>query len=146
MSRSSVLVLCLMAASLGCSAPASTSTESTGDRPHAEPVASGAGGGGPVVVAGHMDGPFYREEGAPDPRHCSIDTECLGDTVTVANGCCVEDSTPIPQTWAYHTWLSTHRMTPACQSLRCPILPPQMPPECAFQMRCVEGLCQNSCP
>jgi hypothetical protein len=99
-----------------------------------------------MVVAGHMDGPFYMEEGAPDPRHCSIDTECLGDTVTVANGCCVEDSTPIPQTWAYHTWLSTHRMTPACQSLGCPILPPQMPPECAFQMRCVEGLCQNSCP
>ncbi|MBX7191417.1 MAG: hypothetical protein K1X94_05140 [Sandaracinaceae bacterium] len=93
----------------------------------------------------HMDGPFYMEDGAPDPRHCTADAECLGDTVTDSGGCCVPSSTPIAQTWAYHTWLSTQRMA-ECAAASCPMISPSMPEECALTARCVEGVCVNTCP
>lgn len=130
----------------GCSSPANSSRESAGSQGSGAAVEQNAGGGQLPGAAGHMDGVFYVEDGAPDPRHCAVDSECLGDTVTVANGCCVESSTPVPQTHRYHEWLSAHRMMPACRALDCPIVPPQMPAACAFEMRCAAGQCTNTCP
>ena len=93
-----------------------------------------------------MDGTFYVEADAPDPRACTADSECLGDTVTDPGGCCVISPDPIAQTWAYHTWLSTHRMSAACTSAHCEQLNPSRPRDCAFAVRCAEGRCVNSCP
>lgn len=89
---------------------------------------------------------YFSMEGAPDPLACKADSECIGDTVTRDDGCCVMSSEPLPQTWAWHTWLSNRRMSEACKPMKCPQPPPpSMPPDCSFKVKCVGGVCKNSC-
>lgn len=97
--------------------------------------------------ASHMvEGRYFVTQGAPDPLACKADKECIADTVTGDDGCCVISPQPWPQTWAWHTWISQRRMSAACKRVKCPPLPAPIPPaQCYFDARCVKGRCQSSC-
>ncbi len=140
--RLALLTLALVA----CSSGETTAATATDPPPPPPPPLTSGGAGGPSLPTGHMDGEFYVEPGAPDPRACTVDAQCTGDTVPVANGCCVANPMPIAQSQAYHVWLAAHRMAPACRAMQCPIVNPSMPPECSFAVHCTEGRCVNSCP
>jgi hypothetical protein len=100
------------------------------------------------TAAGSMKyGRYFVLPGAPDPLACSQDKDCIGDTVTRPDGCCVPDPSPWPQTWAWHTWLSERRMSPVCEAVHCPPTPiPSEPEQCTFDVHCVSGKCANTCP
>jgi len=94
-----------------------------------------------------IDGRYYVSTGAPDPLACEKNEDCAGDTVVDSTGCCVVDSAPFPQTWAWKRWVSERRGSAACASVSCPPLPaPPPPPECAFDVRCEQGRCKDACP
>src|SRR5262245_26170026 len=103
---------------------AKTPTTTSQETPASTPVAT------PATTM--VEGRYFSEPGAPDPLACNVDSDCQGDTVTDAGGCCVVDPTPYPQTNAYHTWLRTRRMAPVCAKAGCP--PPQ-PPRCRQSAR-----------
>lgn len=116
---------------------ASSSAASTNDAPEKS---------GPAPASSMVNRIYFSTAGAPDPLACSQDSECIGDTVTRDDGCCVMSSEAVPQTWAWHTWLSNRRMSATCKAITCPALgPPSPPPACAFKLKCVAGKCKNSC-
>jgi hypothetical protein len=90
---------------------------------------------------------YFTEQGAPDPLACTNDKDCIGDTVVDKGGCCVVAGDPLPQTWAWHTWITERRMSETCHEAKCPPVPvpPSMPQACLLEARCVGGACQNSC-
>lgn len=94
-----------------------------------------------------IDGRYFSEPGAPDPLACTKDSDCMGDTVTNAGGCCVEDPFPYPQSRSYHDWLQKRRQSEACSKAGCPPpRPPPQPPECSYKgLKCVNNKCKNSC-
>jgi hypothetical protein len=89
---------------------------------------------------------FFMAEGAPQPRACTSAKDCLGDTIPdLDNPCCQNPYTLEPHAWAYRTWMTAWRQD-HCASVTCPPPPPPaMPPECAFQVDCVQGRCVDAC-
>ena len=103
----------------------------------------------PVSTGGRMVyDRYYVDSTAPDPLACTADKDCIGDTVTDEKGCCIASSRAWPQSWPYHTWLSTtrRRASPICKAMQCPpIGSPSMPAKCEIEVKCVVGKCQNTC-
>ena len=133
-----LLVACSHAEKPPASAPASA------------PTAAQPPDGGPVAPARPLvthDPRYYTEAGAPDPLVCANDKECIGDTVTDPGGCCVIAGDPLPQTWAWHSWITERRMSDRCHDAKCAAVPvpPSMPRACLFEAHCVNGRCANSC-
>jgi hypothetical protein len=133
--------LCLGACATGGSKDKTTPPPPPADAaPVDSPPAAGTGG--------HMvDARYYVDSTGPDPLACATDKDCIGDTVTDDKGCCIASSRAWPQSWAYHTWLSTkRRATAECKAMQCPPLGTPMPPRaCEMDGKCVSGKCQNSC-
>ena len=95
-----------------------------------------------AVVNGYFVAP-----GAPDPRACSGDEDCLGDTVLGADGCCRDPYSLLSYSRTYGAWMAARQTGDACAAVRCAAPPtPDQPDACYFQVSCVEGLCANSCP
>jgi hypothetical protein len=93
-----------------------------------------------------LDGRYYVEADAPEPRACTRDTDCLGDLVTDDHGCCMINMETRPQSWAYHNWLLARRLSPSCKRTTCPPLPPpSFPDDCELDIRCAHGQCQDAC-
>ena len=92
-----------------------------------------------------VDG-FFMVDGAPPPTGCKVDSDCLGDTIpSVKDPCCQDPYSLRPHARAYRTFVSTWR-TEHCAEHECPPPPsPTLPPDCAFDVRCEEGRCQDSC-
>jgi hypothetical protein len=102
----------------------------------------------PIGTGGHMvANRYYVDSSGPDPLACKEDKDCIADTVTDAKGCCIESSRAWPQSWAYHTWLSTRRRAASvCKAMTCPQLgTPSPPSKCEIDLKCVASKCQNSC-
>lgn len=102
---------------------------------------------GPADGLAHQDG-FFMPPGAPaEPTGCETATECAGDNIPdLAEPCCDHARSYRIYRQSYRSavqaWRSEH-----CGGVTCPPLPPPAPPPpCAFEMRCVEGTCQDSCP
>jgi hypothetical protein len=94
-----------------------------------------------------VDGIYFVAEGAPDPRVCARDTDCIGDSVPDQTGCCVRDLEPKPQTWAWHAWIAERRMSQQCDGVKCAPLPVgrRAPEICKLEARCASGRCVNGC-
>lgn len=94
-----------------------------------------------------VEGRYYVDSSGPEPLTCKADKDCIADTVTDDKGCCIASSRAWPQSWPYHTWLSTRRRaTPVCKAMTCPQLGTPSPPSaCEIDVKCVAGKCQNSC-
>lgn len=93
-----------------------------------------------------LDGRYFVDEGAPHPRACLEDKDCIGDTVPDETGCCVRSQLAFAQTWAWHVWLVDRRLAGGCTKVTCPpVPPPTMPRMCALKVRCAERVCVDSC-
>ncbi len=92
-----------------------------------------------------IDG-FYRTVSSPDPLACETASDCVGDTVADASGCCNDPYSIRAHSKAYRQWVSELRKR-ACVDVTCPPPPlPSRPLECNFELRCVDKKCMNSCP
>ena len=136
-----LLCLLVLAACSHTEKPPAAATPSTAPAA-SRPAAADAGPRAPT-----HDPRYYAEAGAPDPLACANDKDCIGDTVVDPGGCCVVAGDPLPQTWAWHTWITERRMSQACHDAKCtPVpVPPSMPRACLLEARCVSGVCRNSC-
>ena len=93
-----------------------------------------------------MEAGYLVAEGSPAPLACASDADCtyggaLGDD------CCwtFRDMNAVVMSTAYRTWQDGYRAA-HCAQAQCPSPPvPSAPPDCLFQVRCVEGLCDNAC-
>jgi hypothetical protein len=150
----SVLVLVLSAActSSGRAGPepgkaASEAADSNEVAPStSEPATEGEEGQeGQPEAPDQVDG-FFMAEGAPPPRACTVDGDCIGDTIPdLEQPCCQNPRSLEPYARAYKRWLSGWRAE-HCADLTCPIAPlPGMPRECAFMVVCVDGVCADTC-
>ena len=110
----------------------------------AEPTADDPATDQPPALA-PQDG-FFMAEGAPDPRACSVASECLGDTIPdLDNPCCQNPTSLEPYARAYRSWLGSWRGK-HCAERSCPPPPnPARPPDCAFELACTQGVCVDSC-
>ncbi len=97
----------------------------------------------PTVV--QVDG-LYTLAGAPAPRACAADADCIGDTVPAADLCCQEPMTVVAHARTWRTWINDWR-TRSCADHSCPPPPnPAQPPECLFKVSCQNQRCENACP
>ena len=89
---------------------------------------------------------FFMAQGAPDPRACQVAADCFGDTIPdVDNPCCQNPTTLEAYTRAYATWVRSWRAD-HCADVTCPPPPPPAkPPDCAFEVECVEQRCVDTC-
>jgi len=91
---------------------------------------------------------YYAPANAPDPLSCLADKDCISDiTVDTETGCCVAQSDPMPQTWAWHAWVTEHRLSPDCRDAQCkPVaVPATLPRACLLEAHCNNGRCSNGC-
>ena len=90
---------------------------------------------------------FFMADGAPDPRTCAVASDCRGDTIPdLDNPCCQNPYSLEPYANAYQTWLNGWRRE-HCDAVTCPPPPaPSRPPDCAFELDCVDGRCVDTCP
>ena len=146
------LLLATVSLSLACSGSPPQREPSTGTIRWSLPDA-GPQDGGPDQHIPTLSGPprllddrYYVDEGAPDPRACLEDKDCIGDTVPDETGCCVRSQQAFAQTWAWHTWIVDRRLAGGCTKVACPpVPPPTMPQLCALKVRCAERVCVDSC-
>lgn len=98
-------------------------------------------------AAGRLENGFFVAEGAPDPRKCATDSDCVGDTVADHTGCCQAPTQVIPHSRAYAAWVHKWRAgAGACADVTCPPPPaPVRPSDCLFDVKCVEQVCKNQC-
>lgn len=128
-----LLLGCSHAAPSSITAPQSQPSSAMGTPPASRPAVT-------------RDPRYYVAEGAPDPLLCAADKECIGDVVVDSTGCCVVAGEPLPQTWAWHTWVTERRLSDACHDVHCAPLPvPSMPRACSLRARCLAGRCAASC-
>lgn len=101
-------------------------------------------------------GGFLMLPGSPPPQACTSASDCVGDTVPAANGCCNDPRRIVPQSKAYkqfvHRWRTTRQQSRAgpkavpCKGVECMIAPPPSKPKpCLFKMQCKNKRCGNSC-
>lgn len=153
--RAVPLFLCTLAviAAPGCS---SSSESAAGREGATEAEPEGAGGAeeaapeetapAEAASATRMEEGFFMAEGAPDPRACSADADCVGDTVPAASGCCQAHHPIRAHSRAYTSWVGTWRAA-HCDGVTCPPPPaPSQPDECSFTVRCEAGQCRDACP
>jgi len=90
---------------------------------------------------------FFVAPGAPAPRSCNADEECVGDTIPDAtNPCCNDPRSLRAYGREYKRWVNGWREA-NCDGVTCPPPPsPSIPPDCAFQVRCERNQCVDSCP
>jgi len=99
----------------------------------------------PTPAAGRVEDGFFVADGAPDPRKCITDSDCVGDTVADRTGCCQAPTQVIPHSRAYAAWVHKWRAG-ACADITCPPPPaPARPDDCLFDVKCVEQVCENEC-
>jgi hypothetical protein len=92
-----------------------------------------------------VDG-FFMAEGAPPPRACTRDSDCVGDTIPdLDQPCCQNPRSLQPHARAYKRWLSGWRAEHCADTTCPPPPPPAMPPTCAFEVVCADQVCADSC-
>lgn len=89
---------------------------------------------------------FFMADGSPEPQACTAAADCLGDTIPdVRNPCCQDPTTLRPHARAYRKWVGEWRKD-NCAEVKCPPPPsPSLPPDCAFEVDCVDGTCVDAC-
>lgn len=118
--------------------PESAKSKETGDGASATKSEVGAGG--------RVEDGFFMVDDAPDPRACQAASDCVGDTIPDANGCCQDPRRVSSYSREYKRFIADWRKT-ACVNVTCPPPPaPSLPPRCVFEPRCVDGQCADSCP
>ena len=91
-----------------------------------------------------VDG-LYTVAGAPAPRACAVDADCVGDTVPAADLCCQDPHAVVPHARVWSTWINDWR-TRSCAGHTCPEPPnPAQPPDCEFAVSCQNKRCENAC-
>lgn len=104
----------------------------------------GACKGKRIPITTVKDG-YFRAASSPEPLTCKIANDCIGDTLPTATGCCNAPTSLGVYNKSYKAWLTSWR-TENCEDATCPPPPnPSQPPECAFEMQCLEGRCANRC-
>jgi len=95
--------------------------------------------------AQQVDG-LWTAAGAPAPRACDADGDCLGDTAPDEHDlCCNNPYGVVPQSRAWRTWMTSWRDR-SCQGHTCPPPPSPPPPrDCELAVTCVEHRCQDTC-
>jgi|GEM_PF-2594721 len=99
---------------------------------------------------------FLMLPGSPPPQACSRASDCVGDTLPAANGCCQDPRRIVPHSRAYkrfiHHWRTSKQQSLAgpgavpCKGVTCPIAPPpSRPKRCLFEMQCKNKRCANTC-
>lgn len=96
---------------------------------------------------GTVEGDWFIPAGSPSPQACVVGSDCLGDTVAdPAQPCCNDPHSLVAHSRAYRTAVGEWRIQ-HCADVTCPPPPaPDQPPACAFEVRCAEGRCTDSCP
>jgi len=99
----------------------------------------------PSGILDPVDG-FFMVEGAPAPTACEAASDCLGDTIPKLDDPCCNDPYALrPHAKAYRASVSAWR-SEHCVDHGCPPPPaPSQPPDCKFEMACVEGTCRDGC-
>jgi hypothetical protein len=148
------LSACLSSSLQGCS---SSTSSSEGSR---RPAAANPAKGKPDQAASEMppepalprtippDPRYFAPAPAPDPLSCREDKDCISDTIVdTQNGCCIQETEPMPQTWSWHAWVAEHRMTGDCHKIHCkPVaVPIKLPKACLLEAHCASGRCDNTC-
>lgn len=105
-------------------------------------------GGGQAAPGGAVasEPGFFVAAGAPAPRVCAADPECVVAGTLDESGCCwsYRDLGAVAQSRAYAAWATGWKA--ACGAARCPSPPvPQDRPACVEAARCVAGRCRNAC-
>lgn len=135
-----------LACSSGADPGAGAETTGAAEGPEGVGGAENAGGSESAGSATRMENGFFMAEGAPPPQACSADSDCTGNTVAAAGGCCQAPHPIRPHSRAYASWVSEWRAA-HCREVQCPPPPaPNEPNECHFQLRCEAGQCADACP
>jgi hypothetical protein len=93
-----------------------------------------------------VDG-IYTVAGAPDPRACAVDADCIGDTIPAKDLCCQDPYNVVPHARAWRTWMNDWRTRSCAAAHTCPPPPnPAQPAECGFAVSCKDSRCVNACP
>jgi len=96
---------------------------------------------------GRTENGFFVTDTSPDPLACTADTDCRGDTVLGADGCCRDPYSLRPHSQAYSRWQGARSNSAVCASVECPPPPNPAPPaDCYFAGSCEASGCVNSCP
>jgi hypothetical protein len=91
---------------------------------------------------------YFSSSDAPDSLSCRDDKDCIADTIVdTQSGCCLQETEPLPQTWAWHAWVAERRMGGKCHEVKCkPVsIPDKLPKACLLEARCASGRCANTC-
>src|SRR5262249_21711179 len=107
---------------IACSHAERASSPSTLPESAPAPIPDPGPVGAPRPLVTH-DPRDFTEAGGPDPLACGNDKDCIGDTVVDSGGCCVVTGDPLPQTWAWHTWITERRMSAKCHDAKCSPVP-----------------------
>jgi len=101
-----------------------------------------------------VDG-FLILPGSPPPQACKTASDCVGDTVPLASGCCNNPRSLRAYSRPYKRFVHKWRTKPmtylpglkaACAQVKClPPPSPSQPPKCRFTMRCENNKCADSC-
>ena len=93
-----------------------------------------------------MEDGYFLADGAPAPRACTVDADCMGDTLPAEGGCCNDPLSLTAYAQAYRTWLAGWRAA-HCDGVNCPTPPsPSRPDDCYFEVHCsTAGTCENTC-
>lgn len=99
-----------------------------------------------AAADGTVDGRWFVPAGSPPPQACEAPEDCMGDTIPdAAQPCCNDPYSLSAYAIAYRDAINAWRQS-HCADVTCPPPPaPTPPPDCAFEMRCVEGQCANAC-
>ncbi|MBA3453955.1 MAG: hypothetical protein H0T42_12745 [Deltaproteobacteria bacterium] len=100
----------------------------------------------PTPPPTQVDG-IYTVVGAPDPRACAVDADCIGDTIPAQDLCCQDPHSVVPHARAWRTWMTDWRTRSCAAAHTCPPPPnPARPAECGFAVSCKDSRCVNACP
>ena len=137
-----VFILCIGA---GCGGAVSDSRRSAGDEVR-DPSTSSRSGDPAAELDLRVEQGYFMGQGAPAPRACTLDSDCVANTVPAEGGCCNDPYSMRATSRAYASWVSSWRAA-HCEGVSCPPPPaPSRPDPCWNELSCVDGICQSACP
>ena len=100
----------------------------------------------PTPDVGRLENGFFVTTSSPSPLACVADTDCRGDTVLGADGCCRDPYSLRPHSQDYSRWMGARSNSEVCSAVECPPPPnPAEPADCEFDVSCEASVCVNSC-
>ena len=145
--RPVAFALLFAAALTACAGPSESTSSGTASTTETAESAASTATEPESASAGRMVDGYYIAEGAPAPRECATDADCVASGILADGGCCwsYRNANLVPQSNAYRDWTNTQRA--ACDTAACgPPPAPAQPADCLFEVSCDAGQCVNACP